>query len=311
MAERLKLIQFRAAYNMPVHAGIEIGIFARHGLELETAYTPGSLYISQALKEGRYDIGHTGADDVIAAVENDGSDLFIFMGLHSGLFALVGAPGCMSIETLRGRAIGVDAKTSGFVFVLESMLHSRGFARGDYQLTEIGGWESRYRALMEGKIAATLLTEPFILNALEAGCHRLARDSEMIPSYQGTCGAASRRWAVEHPDRLVRYVRGYTEATRWCFAPANRRACLEILARHSEIDGAAAEHTLGALLDPQHGLYPKAVVNTAGVRAALELRAELGYLAHPIPPVEKYLDLSYHQAALPDAEPARGHGEQR
>ena len=175
MTETLKLIQFRAAYNLPVHVGIETGIFARHDLALETAYTPGSLYISQALKEGEYDIGHTGADDIIAAVEDDdGSDLFIFMGLHSGLFTLVGAPDCTSIEALRGKSIGVDATTNGFVLVLERMLRARGFARDDYQLIEIGGWESRYHALLKGEVAATLLTEPFVLNALKAGCHLLA-----------------------------------------------------------------------------------------------------------------------------------------
>ncbi len=298
MTSPLKLIQFRAAYNLPVHGGMETEIFARHGLALETAYTPGSLYISQALKEGQYDIGHTGADDIIAAVENDDSDLFIFMGLHSGLFTLVGAPDCPSVDSLFGRSVGVDARTSGFVFVLEKMLHARGFARIDYQLIEVGGWESRYRALMEGKIAATLLTEPFVLNALAAGCHLLARDFEMIASYQGTCGAASRRWAEQHPDRLVRYIRAYAEATQWCFERANRRACLDMLARHNEIDGTAAEHTLDALLNPQHGLYANAALNTSGVKSALELRAELGYLAHPIPSVEKYVDLSYHRTAL-------------
>src|SRR5574341_2531274 len=64
--EIVKLLQFRAAYNLPVHAGIETGIFARHALIVETEYTPGSVYINQALKEGRFDIGHTGADDIIA-----------------------------------------------------------------------------------------------------------------------------------------------------------------------------------------------------------------------------------------------------
>jgi ABC-type nitrate/sulfonate/bicarbonate transport system substrate-binding protein len=298
MTETLKLIQFRAAYNLPVHAGMEIGIFARHGLALETAYTPGSLYLIQALKEGRFDIGHTGADDVIAAVEDDGADLFIFMGLHSGLFTLVAAPDCASIDALLGKPIGVDARTSGFALALERMLHAGGFAGGDYRLIEIGGWESRYRALMEGKIAATLLTEPFVSNALGAKCHLLARDFEMIPSYQGTCGAASRSWAKQHPDRLVRYIRAYAEATRWCFARTNRRACLDILARHNKIDGTAAEHTLDALLDPRHGLYANAALNVSGVAAALELRAELGYLARPVPPVEKYVDLSHHRKAL-------------
>ncbi len=299
LPETLKLLQFRAAYNLPVHAGIEAGIFGRHALAVETAFTPGSLYISQALKDRRCDISHTGADDIIADVENDdSSDLFIFMGLHSGLFSLVGAPNFTSIDGLFGRSIGVDAKTSGFALVLEITLHAKGFARDDYQLIEVGGWESRYLALLQGKITATLLTEPFVENARRAGCNLLARDFEMIPSYQGTCGAASRRWAEQHPDRLIRYIRAYLESTQWCFASQNRQSCLDILARHNEIHGLAAEHTLDALLDPQHGLYPTAAVNLSGVTAALELRVELGYLAHPLPPVERYVDLSYYQKAV-------------
>jgi len=297
--ETIKLLQFRAAYNLPVHAGIEAGIFARHGLTVETAFTPGSLYISQALKDGRCDIGHTGADDVIADVEGDGgSDLFIFMGLHSGLFSLIGAPDCKSVDSLIGRSIGVDAKTSGFALVLERMLHASGFVPDNYHLIEVGGWESRYVALTEEKITATLLTEPFVENALSAGCHLLARDFEMIPSYQGTCGAASRRWAERHPELLVRYIRAYLEATKWCIASDNRPACLDILARHNQIHRRAAEPTLDALLDPEHGLYPKAAVNLSGVTAALDIRADLGYLARPVPTVEKYVDLSYYQKAL-------------
>ena len=220
------------------------------------------------------------------------------MGLHNGLFTLVGAPDCASVDALFGRSIGVDARTSGFALVLERMLHARGFARGDYRLIEIGGWERRYRSLLEGKIDATLLTEPFILNALGAGCHLLARDFEMIPSYQGTCGAASRRWAEQHPDRLIRYIRAYVEATEWCFDRRNRRPCLDIVARHNKIDGSAAEQTLDTLLDPEHGFYPKAAINVSGVATALELRAELGYLACPVPAVEKYVDLSYYRKAL-------------
>ena len=49
---KLRLIQFRAGYNLPVHAGREQGIFERHGLEIEITYTPGSLYISDALRKG-------------------------------------------------------------------------------------------------------------------------------------------------------------------------------------------------------------------------------------------------------------------
>jgi ABC-type nitrate/sulfonate/bicarbonate transport system substrate-binding protein len=169
--ETITLLQFRAAYNLPVHAGIEAGIFARHGLTVETAYTSGSLYTSQALKDGRCDIGHTGADDIIADVESDhGSDLFIFMGLHSGLFSLVGSPDCTSIDSLIGRSIGVDAKSSGFALVLERMLHMRGFSRDDYRLIEVGGWESRYVALTEG-----LRDDPVLPRHMRSGESTLGR----------------------------------------------------------------------------------------------------------------------------------------
>jgi ABC-type nitrate/sulfonate/bicarbonate transport system substrate-binding protein len=280
---------------------IERGHFARHGLEIEVVYTPGSLYLSEALKAGKFQIGHTGADDVVADVENQtdgGSDLFLFMGLHSGLLSLVGAPEIRNVEALRGRALAVDARTSGFVFVLEKLLQSKGFGPKDYHLVEVGGWESRYRALLEGRFSATLLTPPYVGDALEAGCHLLARGDEVIPVYQATCGAARRTWARKNANLLVSYIRAYLEATKWCFDPQNRKGCLDLLAKHNGIKGYSAERTLDALLDADYGLYPKAELNLPGIAAALDLRAEMGYLAPPIPPPEKYVDLSYYRKAI-------------
>jgi ABC-type nitrate/sulfonate/bicarbonate transport system substrate-binding protein len=298
---RLRLIQFRAGYNLPVHAGREKGIFARHGLELEIAYTPGSLYLSEALRNEEFEIGHTGADDVVADVEEFGggsAGLFLFMGLHSGLLSLVGAPAMNSVESLRGQVLAVDARTSGFVFILEKLLRSRGFTTNDYTLVEVGGWESRYRALLEGKFAATLLTPPFVRNAVERGYHLLARGDQIIPCYQATGGAAKRSWAETNRDLLVRYIRAYIEATQWCFESKNRTQCIELLGKHERIEGESAENTLDALVDPAYGIYPRAELNLPGVAAVLELRAEMGNLNRPLPPVEKYIDISFYRQAV-------------
>lgn len=300
----LQLIQFRAAYNLPVHVALEIGHFSRHGLEVEVAYTPGSTYLIEALKAGKFHLGHTAADDVIAEVESQtsrsaaGSDLCLFMGLHSGLLCLVGSPESRDIESLRGKSLAVDARTSGFVFILEKALRSRGISPKDYNLIEVGGWESRCSAILEGRSSATLLTQPYVGYALEAGCHLLARGNEMMPVYQATCGAASRAWARENADTLTHYIRAYVEATRWCFDPRNRQRCLDFLTKHNGIKGSSAEKTLDALLDPKDGIYPKADLNLPGITAALELRAEMGHLASPVPPAEKYVDPSYYQKAV-------------
>lgn len=298
---RLRLIQFKAGYNLPVHVGREQGLFARHGLEIEFAYTPGSLYLAEAVRNGEFQIGHTSADDVIADVEAYGGGpggLFLFMGLHSGLLSLVGAPGRNTVESLRGQALAVDARASGFVFILEKLLRSNGFTAADYDLVEVGGWEKRYDALLAGTFAGTLLTPPFVGNALARGCHLLARGDEIVPCYQATGGAATRSWAEQHRDVLVRYIRASIEATRWCFEPRNRPQCIELLGRHNGIEGQAAESTLDALLDPGYGIYPAAALNLPGVEAALALRAEMGFLARPVPPVAKYVDLSYYRKAI-------------
>ena len=295
----IRLIQFRAAYNLPVHAAMENGVFAGAGLAVEIEYTPGSAYLVEAVRAGRSTIGHAAADDVVCDVENQpGSDVFAFMGLHSGLLSLVGAPGCATMESLRGRPLAVDARDSGFVFVLEKALRDHGLGADDCELVEVGGWESRYQTLIDGKHFATLLTPPFVGAALERGCHVIARGEEMAPVYQATVGLAKRSWAQGNREQLVHYIRCYVAATQWCFAPENRPRCLDILERHNGLTGAAAEETLDALLDPTHGLYPKAALNVPGIAAALDLRAGMGYIAAPPPPPEKYIDVSYYEAAV-------------
>lgn len=191
---KLRLIQFKGGYNLPVHAGREKGIFERHGVDVEVTYTPGSLYICDALRKEEFEIGHTGADDIVADVEDFGggvSGLFIFMGLHSGLLSIVGAPPMTTVDSLRGKELAVDARASGFVFILEKLLRMNGFGREDYKLVEIGGVDRRYQALVEGKVAGTILLPPFTGNAVTRCCHVLARGDEIVSSYQGTVGAGS------------------------------------------------------------------------------------------------------------------------
>jgi len=296
----LRLIQFRAGYNLPIHVAIERRHFARHGLDVVFEYTPGSNYLIEALKAGKFEIAHTAADDLVADVEAQAghSDLFLFMGIFSGLLSLVGSPENPDIYSLQGKSLGVDARTSGSVFPLEKKLRSVGFGPRDYMLVEAGGLEKRFQALLEGKFAATILSPPYVEEALDAGCHLLAPPDELVPVYQATCGTARRSWAQKNSDLLVKYIRAYVDATRWCFDPKHRKACLDLLMKHNGIKLSSAEKALDALLDPKNGLYPNAELNLPGVAAVIELRAEMGYLKRPLPPVEKYINLSYYQRAV-------------
>jgi len=175
-----------------------------------------------------------------------------------------------------------------------------GFGPGDYEFVEIGGVDRRYQALVEGKVAGTMLLPPFTGNAVAQGCHVLTRGDQIVSCYQGAVGAAKRSWAEKNRNLLVSYIRAYVEATQWCFDIKNHASCLELLAKHNGLQEKAAEETLDALLDSRYGLYPIAELNIPGLKSVLELRMEMGYLKPPLPAVEKYLDLSYY-GQLPEA----------
>ena len=289
---------FRAAYNLPVTAGSTLGLFAKHGLELDIRYTRGSKMLSDALLDGSCDLGVLSADDVVYEVEGRRADLFMFMGFHAGILALIARPGIRTARDLAGGRLGVDDPASGFALVAHKILNVLGLPRARYETLPSGGHELRARALLEGKIDAALLTPPFTLELLARGFTTLARARDHVPRYQASCGVTTRRWAGEHADALVAYIRAYRESLQWALDPANRRAAIEHLAGEFGLKPELAVPTYDALADPTDGLFPDAALDVAGIQAVLDLRVEAGLLTAPPPAPSKYFDAGYFRRAL-------------
>lgn len=298
----LRVMLFRAAYNLPLTAGVAQGLFAKHGLELDIRYTRGSQMLVDALRIGGCDLGVLSADDVVYEVETHQSDLFMFMGLHGGILGLVARPGIRAARDLAGGRLGVDDPASGFALVAHKILATLGLPRNRYETLPAGGHEHRARALREGNIDAALLTPPFTLELSALGFTELARARDHVPSYQASCGVTTRRWASEHTRTLVTYIRAYREGLRWTLDPSNREAAIAHLAAEFGLRQELAAPTYEALVDPTDGLFPDATLDIAGIQTVLDLRVEAHLLPNPPPDPSKYYDLSYFRQAL---EPGR------
>jgi len=184
---RLNVMYFRAAYNLPITLGLEHGVFAHHGLDLEITYTRGSRMSGAALVSG---------DDVVYAVEKRHADLFAFMGYNSGTMQLMARPGIQSARDLAGRTLGVDDPDSGFAFVAHKILQEMGLRREEYETVPSGGHHHRAQALKEGKIDAALIAPPFSVELTTLGFITLGRPRDYLPRYQGSVGVTTRRWAA-------------------------------------------------------------------------------------------------------------------
>jgi ABC-type nitrate/sulfonate/bicarbonate transport system substrate-binding protein len=303
--QEVRVNVFPGGFNWPIWVGQEQGFFARNGVEVKTMNTPNSREQLTGLINGKFEIGMTAVDNLLAyregqgAIPIDGSNLIAVMGADNGFLRVGSIPSVKSFADLKGKTLSVDALTTGYAFVLLEVLERNGLVLDrDYKTVSAGGVLSRYNDLLAGKHAATMLISPFEVLAKEQGVNVLADASAALGSYQGLVAGVSKTWADNNRTTLVAYIRGYRQSLDWLYDPKNKEAAIAIFV--TNVKGAthqSAETSYGVLLDPNNGFSRDAAINVPGVRTAVQLREKYGKPQKKMQPVESYIDTSYHQQA--------------
>ncbi|HET9471227.1 MAG TPA: ABC transporter substrate-binding protein, partial [Usitatibacter sp.] len=220
-ATPLRLIVFFGGANWPLWVAGDKGLFAAQGLDVSIASTPGSVFLVQGLMEGKFDIGFATFDNIVGYDEGQGeakldrpADLVAVVGGLAGGVRLLAKPEIQSIADLKGKALAVDAPSTGYSLVMRKFLEQAGLSEADYRMEDMGGTGARAQALMDGKTVATIVTSPLDL-APRAKGFRVLADSSSIGPYQATLFMVRREWARAHEPELVRFARAYIDAMKW------------------------------------------------------------------------------------------------
>jgi ABC-type nitrate/sulfonate/bicarbonate transport system substrate-binding protein len=301
----LEVIVFAGGFNWPIWAAEKQGFFAQHHIAIHLTPTPGSEFQLKNLIEGKFDIAHTAIDNVIAYMEGQGEakvsvtpDLFAFMGGDNGFLRLVTLPEIKSYADLKGKELTVDARTTGYAFVLEKMLQKGGLKDSDYELVKAGGVLARFEDLMQQKHAGTLLLSPFEVPAQAKGFNLLGSAIDVFGHYQGLVGAARRGWAKEHRAELEGYIQAYIQGLDWLYDRKNKDAAIALFRenlRNASPEIAAKSYDI--LLAPKGGFARQAQIDMAGVKTVLALRSEYGEPRKTLTRPAKYIDLTYYKEA--------------
>jgi ABC-type nitrate/sulfonate/bicarbonate transport system substrate-binding protein len=301
----ISVIVFPGGFNWPIWVAREKGYFAARGVEVKLTPTPSSVFQLTNLIEGKFDIGVTAIDNLIAYMEGQGEapvsvepDLVAFMGGDNGLLSLATVPEVKSYQDLKGRTLSVDAMTTGYAFVLFDLLRRNGLNPGDYKVERAGGVLARWEALREKKHDGTMLLAPFDMAARAAGFNLLQKAVDVYGHYQGLCGVTRRAWAKDHERELVAYIRGYLAGLAWLYEPGNKDEAIAILRKNlpqmsPEVAAASYTRLVGA-----DGFAPKAEIDVEGVRTVLALRSHYGMPQRTLSDPMRYIDLRYYQTAL-------------
>jgi ABC-type nitrate/sulfonate/bicarbonate transport system substrate-binding protein len=296
----LKAKAFPGAQALPAIAGVQQGIFEKHGIKLELLFTQTSQEQRDGLAAGEFQVAHAAVDNAVAMVERAKHDVIIVTGGDSSMNEFFAQADVRSIADLKGRTVIVDAPNTAYALQAKKILRMHGLNDGDYTLKPVGGTLFRYRAMRENKdLAASMLNPPFSVDAPSAGLKSLGRAVDLIGPYQATGAWVLRKWATANADTLERYIAGLIESTRWAVARENKDAAVKILAERFKLQPQVAERTWEMLADPKFGLAPDARFDLAGFKNVLGLRAEIeGDWGGKPPAAERYIDLSYYERAL-------------
>jgi ABC-type nitrate/sulfonate/bicarbonate transport system substrate-binding protein len=303
---RLEVIAFGGGGNWPVWAAQEKGLFAKNGIAVNLSFTPNSVEQIRNLMSGKYDFGTTAYDNVVAYQEGQGEtelpaqpDLFAFMGGYSGSLRFVTSPDVKTYAALKGKTVGVDAATTGFAFILYKLAAMNGLSMSDYKVEKLGGTPARVQALMEGRIAGTMISSPSEILPESKGYTRLGDTTATFGPYQASVGVARRAWAAKHGDQLVAFIRAYATAMDWLMDPANKDEAISIYVKHTpSAPRPAAQKAYETMFAANEGFQKKAKLDLEGCRTVLKLRSEFAVPKKNLTDPMKYIDESYYARAV-------------
>ena len=267
------------------------GLFARHGVEVETTQTLSSDQLGQGLADGTWDVGVGVVDNVIAWNDERKAGLQIMAQLErSMIMAFCAVPQFAGLADAATETIAVDATSNGFVLVLYRALSRAGIDWRKCRYEMVGGVRNRFEALMAGTAASTILAPPFIDMALAKGFEKLWDGADIAPAYPGVVVAARAAWLRENEDLALRYLRALLEANQWATDHPAAAADALAAARYTE---AAAQRLVR---ETQSCLE----VSQAGWDEVVALRRECGLLPAPEPNPAEVINRALLVRALPD-----------
>jgi len=298
----VRMIGFGGGTNLPVWLAIDRGLFEKQGLKVTLDRTPNSKEQIANLMAGKYQFATTAFDNIVAYTEGQGSakydnfDLVAILGVHSGLNSVVTAPAVKTWNDIKGKAVAVDAPTSGYATVLYQILQDKGIVKDrDYKVLPVGGTGARVKALKDGTAQMAIISSPDDVQLRNAGFNLLADAAVEVGEYQGSTYAVRRSYAKANTKTVLAFVRAIRTAHDVVFK--DKATAIGVLkSRIKGLSDAQLDDMYTRLTGPG-GLNRGAAINTKGVDTVLRLRSIYGKAKGPVAPASKYIDTSYAKMA--------------
>jgi NitT/TauT family transport system substrate-binding protein len=198
---------------IPLDVGMAAGIFARHGLAIESVSFTGSARLQQGMAAQSIDIGLSSGPELAMVAKGAPVIAVGALVLSPRMTITVRANGPIrKPEDLRGKRIGVSTSASLTEWLTRELSRREGWGRDGVQAIALGSDAAQIAAMKTDQIDGLVLDVATALRLENTGDGRIVLYfGDLIKDFIQNAAYARRDLVAANPDRIRRFLAGWYE----------------------------------------------------------------------------------------------------
>lgn len=260
-----------------LNIGIEKGVYAKHGLDVQMSVLEGSAKLHQAMLAGALDIGLGAGTDLAFLVKGSPETAVGAIMIGAGIYGLVVGPDSAihTVADLKGKKIGISTVGSVTQWLVLRLAQQQGWKREDVSMVTVGSNSTSQTAALETHQIDAVMGAAALGWQLETQSRGrlLIPASQIVSNFLMNCAYASNKLIAERPDALRAFLKGWYETVAWM--RANRAETVTLARKIDGFSQQVEERNYDAVMP---SLSPDGKFPAAGVEGVRRSFVDLGIL---------------------------------
>lgn len=248
---------------IPINVGVEQGIFAKYGLDVQISDLPNDVKLQQALASNSVAIGIIGGPTMAMSVKGSPVHAVAAFALEPRNMAIIVTQDSPlhTADDLKGKLIGVPGTASLTEWLARRVALEKGWGKDGIRTVGLGGFEANLAALKTHQTDAMVTATETGYMLEEKGEGRILTPlGPFAPHFHTHVIEARNDLIANHPDQVERFLKGYFAAI--AFMKANKdkttEIAMQLLHQDQTVMSRAYDQEIGMLEDDGH-FDPEAV----------------------------------------------------
>ena len=266
------------------YVALERGLFKKYGLDVEIVEIPGDPTHTKALLAGELDASVIVGGTAVMVSASKGAKIraWLIPNPVSPFHIVARREAATTLQGLMGKSVAV-AGIGGFSYhVPRIVLERSGLDPDKVQYVAVGSPADRFRALLAGKVDATMVTLDEVAKLAQyPQLISVADVAKIAPELPNNFSMAREEYIAKNPETMYKLSKALIEASR--FIAANKAGFITIAAKVIKDESPEILSKAYELADPRLVWGVNGDISEAAYKYTVNFLQKVGFMTDPVP----------------------------